>query len=366
MKELINGASPNQDTLAGEAIYRRFTLNIGFIIDPWDSLNPETDSTLRLIHEARRRGHNVGIISPWNLTVRDNVTYGLFSMLEKEEKVPGRISTFYSKTKIKKQRLPVKGFDVLIIRKDPPVDWLMLNFLDSVKDDTLIINSVEGLRMANNKLYLTTFEESHEYIPETYVSKDKDYLLEVIQQSKMDRFILKPLDGFGGSGVILLEKAAMSNVRSILEFYIESGQNRNYVILQEFIESDEKGDVRVLMLNGMPVGSMKRIPKENEFRANVHVGGKVTKHNLTKTQIDVCKIIGPKLVNDGLFFAGIDFIGDKLIEINVLSPGGIVNINRLNKVKIERMFMDVLDETYRKREAAFLRKLAYKKEVGGA
>ena len=340
-------------------------MNIGFIIDPWKELNPNTDSTLRLIHEARRRGHNVGLISPWNLTVRDNVTYGLFSMFDKEEKVQERITTFHSKSTLKKQRLPVKGFDVLIIRKNPPVDWLMLNFLDSVKDDTLIINSVEGLRMANNKLYLTTFEESHEYIPETYVSKDKDYLLEVIQQSKMERFVLKPLDGFGGSGVILLEKTAMTNVRSILEFYIGNGTNRNYVILQEFVESSEKGDVRVLMLNGIHVGSMKRIPSDNEFRANVHVGGRVAKHHLSKTQLDVCRIIGPKLVKDGLFFVGIDFIGDKLIEINVLSPGGIANINRLNKTRIERVFMDMLDETYRKREAAFLRKLAYKREVGG-
>ena len=340
-------------------------MNICFVMDPWESIRPEKDSTLRLVMEAVRREHNVGILQPRNLTVRDNVTYGFVSMIKKADRNQERAVTFHSKVEMQKQRLPMKGFDVIILRKDPPVDWLMLNFLDSVKDDTLIINSIDGLRMANNKLYLTTFEDSHEIIPETHVSKDKDYLLEVIQQSNREHFILKPLDGFGGSGVILLEKRAMSNVISLLDFYIGNSEKKKYVILQEFVQNPDGGDVRVLMLNGEPIGAMRRIPPEGDIRSNVHVGGRVIKHTLTKRDKEICSVVGPRLVRDGLLFAGIDLIGEKLIEVNVLSPGGIVNINRLNKIRLEKQFVDMVEQVFLRKESAFLRKIAYKKEVSG-
>ena len=176
-------------------------MNICFVIDNWDSLNPETDSTLRIIHEAVLRGHCVGVTYPRNFTLRENVTYSLFWMIdEKSVSKNERTPTFYSKVKLEKKRLPVKGFDVIFLRNNPPLDWLMLNFLDSVKDDTIILNDIDGLRKANNKLYTTSFEDSHDITPETYVSKDKEYLLEIVNQSKHEKLILKPLDGFGGSG----------------------------------------------------------------------------------------------------------------------------------------------------------------------
>ena len=338
-------------------------MNICFVMDHWEEIRPESDSTLRLIIEACSRGHNVGILYPRNLTVRDNITYGLFSMVLPPEKIGEKVTTFYHKTKLERSRLPIKGFDAVIIRKNPPIDLLMLNFLDSVKNDTLVINSVDGLRMANNKLYLTTFEDSHEYVPETYVSKDKEFLLDVIISSPKDKFVLKPLDGYGGQGVILIEKSAMGNVRSLLDFYIGGREKKNYVILQEFAESNENSDVRILLLNGDPIGAMKRIAAEGEMRANISVGGNAVKHQLTKHEKDICKLVGPKLVKDGIFFTGIDLVGDKLIEVNVLSPGGIVNINRLNKTKLQRLFIDFVEQIYRKTENALIQKMAFKKEV---
>lgn len=340
-------------------------INICFVIDTWDRMKPETNSTLRIIQEAVSRGHNVGILFPRNLTVRENVTYGLFSMICPDNKVPEKPTNFYAKAKLEKKRLPVKGFDVIFLRADPPLDWLMLNFLDSVKDDTLIINDIDGLRMANNKLYLTTFEDSSEYIPETFVSKDKDYLYDVITQTKAEKMVLKPLDGFGGSGVIVIEKSATSNVKSLLDFYTGDSNNRKYVILQELVPGAEKGDVRVIMLEGVPLGAYRRVPAEGDNRANISAGGTAVKHVLTKRDKEICAHIGPKLLKDGLFLAGIDIIGDKLIEINVVSPGGIVNINRLNRVRIERAILDSIEAKYRKKEAAFLRKMAFKKEVSG-
>jgi len=338
-------------------------MNICFVTDPWENLKPETDSTLRLISEAVTRGHTVALLNPRTLTVRGNIMYGLFDKFEKVEKPFDRIATFYAKSKFKTQRLPVKGFEVMVLRKDPPLDWTMLNFLDSIKDDTWIINDVDGLRSCSTKLYLTTFEDSHEFIPDTHVSKDIDYLYNAIEESKSEKLILKPLDGFGGSGVILLEKSAMTNVRSLLDFYIGGSDQKNYVIIQEFVEGAEEGDVRIFMLNGEPLGAMKRVPAKGDIRSNVHAGGQVEKHSLTKKEKEICRIVGPKLIADGLHMAGLDLIKGKLIEINVVSPGGIVNINRLNKVRIDKKILDFIEYRYQKRESAFMRKQEFKREV---
>ena len=124
-------------------------MNICFILDPWETLVPEKDSSLRMIHEAVSRKHIVGLLYPKNITVVDNVTYGDCHVFNPVEKVHERLPTFHQRSKLTRKRLPLKGFDTIVLRKNPPLDLLMLNFLDSVKDDTLIVNSIEGLRMAN-------------------------------------------------------------------------------------------------------------------------------------------------------------------------------------------------------------------------
>ena len=338
-------------------------MNICFNMDPWDSLDPVIDSSLRIIHEAAARGHRVAIFEPKNLTIRENETYAFASILQKMDKVPESIPSFYKKVKFRKSRVPVKGFDVIFLRKDPPIDNLMLNFLDSVKHDALIINNIDGLRKANNKIYTTSFEDAHEFVPETYVSKDIDYLESVIVDSKKDKMVLKPLDGYGGKGVIILETQAKMNIRSLLEFYIDGSGEKNYVILQEYIAGADKGDVRVLMLDGEPIGAMKRVPKEGDARSNVHAGGKAHKYTLTKSEKEMCRKIGRKLVEDGIDFAGLDIINGKLLEVNVLSPGGITRINKFNKVKLQKQIIDFAENIYRRREKALNRKLYFKQEL---
>ncbi|OIO07991.1 MAG: glutathione synthetase [Elusimicrobia bacterium CG1_02_63_36] len=337
-------------------------MNICFCIDRWSDIKPETNSTLRMIHEAVLRGHRVALMYPRKLGVRDNVTTCMFHIFEPMDKVPDRAQTFYAKAAFRKQRLPVKGFDIVVLRADPPIDTLMLNFLDSVKDDTLIVNSIDGLRMANNKLYLTTFDDAHDIIPETYVSKDKEFLYDIIMSSERDKMIMKPIDGFGGSGVILLEKRAKSNIRSLLDFYIGDDERR-YVIVQEYVESEDGGDVRVWMLNGEACGAYKRVPHEGDVRANLHSGGTAVKHVMTSHEKMICERVGKKLAVDGLLIAGLDIIGGKLIEVNVVSPGGIVNINKFNKTRLEKQVLDFLEQQHRRRESGFERKMAFKKQV---
>ena len=159
------------------------------------------------------------------------------------------------------------------------------------------------------------------------------------------------MDGFGGSGVILMDKSSKTskfNVNSLLEFYINQGGKNNYIILQEYIETELKGDVRVLMLNGKPIGSMRRVPAKDDHRSNVHAGGHCVEHELDKNELKLCDLIGPQLVKDGLFLVGLDLMGGKLIEVNVCSPGGFVEINQNKDYKIQKSVLDFVEQSLKK------------------
>lgn len=312
---------------------------------PWERVNPSQDSTLRIIHEAVKRGHEVSITHPHNLTIRDSITFSLCKQIALSEKITSSISSFYKTIQFNSEMLPLSDFDVIFMRDDPPLDGLVLNFLDSIKDDVFIINAIDGLREANNKIYTAAYyDPDRELIPATHVSKNIDYLLRIIKESENDKMIMKPLDGFGGSGVIIIEKSAMSNIRSLLDFYINRDKgNSNYVILQEYIEGAHEGDVRVLMLNGKPIGALRRRPVKGDVRSNISVGGSVEKYKLTKADKILCEKIGAKLVRDGIYYAGLDLINGKLIEVNVMSPGTITDINKLNKVKLQEKIISYLE-----------------------
>lgn len=345
-------------------------MNICFIMYPWESIDAENDTSLALIKECAKRGHGVAMCTPANLTIRNSVTCAYCTVIGRMEKVPSSLKAFYRRAETREEMLPLAGFDVIFFRANPPLDPIMLNFLDSVKDDVFIMNSLQGMREANNKLYTAAFGDAHSnIIPATHVSKSKRHLLKQIKESKSDKMILKPLNGFGGSGVILIEKSAMSNINSLLDFYINSADGTsNYVILQDYIEGAELGDVRILLLNGEPVGAMKRVPGSDDHRSNVSAGGSVQKHSLTKEEKALCKQIGPKLVNDGLYFVGIDVIGGKLVEVNVMSPGGITYINKVYKLKtkVEERVIDFVESKVQDKLQAFDRRMRLRQTVQDA
>lgn len=319
---------------------------------PWERVNPNQDSTIRIIHEAVKRGHQVSITHPSNLTIRDSVTLSLCRKINPIKKVSSSINSFYKRIQFTNDMIELNSFDVIFMRDNPPMDSLVLNFLDSIKDDVFIINAIDGLREANNKIYTAAYyDPDRELIPATYVSKNIDYLLRIIQESENDKMIMKPLDGYGGSGVIIIEKSAMQNIRSLLDFYInrEKGKS-NYVILQEYIKGAESGDVRILILNGKPIGALRRRPLKGDVRSNISAGGTVEKYKLTKADKMLCSRIGEKLVRDGIYYAGLDLINGKLIEVNVMSPGTITDINKLNKVKLQEKIIDYLEIVIKERK----------------
>lgn len=345
-------------------------MNVCFIMYPWDQIDAENDTSLALIRECVKRNHGVAMCTPSNLTIRDSVTNAFCKVIGRMEKVSGSLKSFYKNVKLRNEMLPLAGFDAIFFRANPPLDPIMLNFLDSVKDDVFIVNSLQGMRVANNKLYTAAFGDIHSnIIPNTHVSKNKEYLVQQIKDSKAQKMILKPLNGFGGSGVILIEKAAMGNINSLLDFYItNSDGTSNYVILQDYIKGADQGDVRILLLNGEPLGAMRRIPGSNDHRSNVSAGGSIAKHTLSKEEKALCKQIGPKLVSDGLYFVGIDVIGGMLVEVNVMSPGGITYMNKVYKykVKVEERVIDFLENKVLDKVQAFNRRSRLRKTVEDA
>ena len=132
-------------------------MNICFLMYPWEEIDPENDTSLALIHECVKRRHGVALCTPANLTIRNSVTSAFCTVVDKMDKVPSALKTFYKQAKIREEMLPLAGFDVIFMRANPPLDPIMLNFLDSVKDDVFIMNSLQGLREANNKTLYRCF-----------------------------------------------------------------------------------------------------------------------------------------------------------------------------------------------------------------
>jgi glutathione synthase len=325
-------------------------MKICFLMYPWESVDPYQDSTLRMIHELAFRGHEVSITHASELTIEDSWTLSLCKTFSKEQKITEDIPLFYKTAQFVEEMKLLRNFDVIFMRDNPPMDPLVLNFLDSIKDSVFVVNAVDGLRLANNKIYTAAYyDPDHELIPATHVSKNIDYLWRIIKESKSDKMIMKPLDGYGGSGVIIIEKAAMHNIRSLLDFYVHRTKGKSsYVILQEYVEGADEGDVRILMLNGEPIGALRRRPAKGDGRSNISAGGTVEKYTLTESDKILCKKVGAKLVRDGIYYAGLDIINGKLIEVNVLSPGTITDINKLNDTKLQSKIADFLESVVEK------------------
>ncbi len=320
-------------------------MNIGFLMYSWSEVVPELDSTLRLIHESVKRGHKVSVIYPNEMAIRRTIVYANCHVIVPKEPLSESLTDFHNEVTLIEEFNPLKQLNVIFLRDNPPLDNHLLNFLDTLVDDTFFINSISGLRKANNKIYPATLAALHDnndpnkrLIPLTTVSRNKAYLKKVINEYDKDKFIMKPMNGFGGSGVILMDKSSkisQNNINSLIDFYIDSGGENNYLILQEYIETELKGDIRVIMLNGKPIGSMRRVPSADDHRSNVHAGGRCVDHDLSSEEIQLCTTLGPRLVKDGLYLVGIDLMGGKLIEVNVCSPGGFAEINEGGNLSIQ-------------------------------
>ena len=214
--------------------------------------------------------------------------------------------------------------DAVLIRKDPPFDQEYLYttlLLERVRSRTLLVNDPRGLRDANEKLYVLHFTQ---HAPRTLVTANRKRILAFVEEVG-GAGVIKPLDGAGGSGVLLVATADR-NSRAILDLL--TGEGRRLAMVQEYLPAVRQGDKRVLLLAGKVLGAINRVPREDDLRSNIHVGGRVEPAEVTPEEQAVVASMAPRLLADGLFFVGLDFIGGKLTEVNVTSPTGIQELSR--------------------------------------
>ena len=308
----------------------RKNLTVALQMDPLEKLDLKGDTTFILGLEAIKRGFKVFFYSPCDLIYKNSFVYANAKILNLSLK-NGKEIFSYGKANL----LKLSSFDVILMRQDPPFNMSYItatHLLEKVSSQTLILNDPFYVRNAPEKIFVTEFSK---FMPDTLITRDIDEIKKFKKRYK--NIILKPLYGNGGEGVFFI-KENDSNFNVILESFLNLYEEQ--FILQSYIPEVKKGDKRIILIDGEVVGAINRIPKKNENRSNMHVGGKPVKTTLNKNDKLICEKISPHLKAKGLFFVGIDVIGDYLTEINVTSPTGIREINKLNKTKIDKIFWD--------------------------
>ncbi len=307
-------------------------MKIAFQMDPIGPINIDADSTFRLAEEAQTRGHELFYYTPEHLAYDEgHITARGQSLkvqrVERDHAILGDMQT-----------VDLADFDVVWLRQDPPFDMFYItttHLLDRLAPGTLVVNDPFWVRNFPEKLLILDFPD---LMPPTTIARD----LATIRafRDRHGDVILKPLYGNGGAGVFLL-KGGDSNLSSLHEMF--TGFSREPLIVQKFLPDVSKGDKRVILVDGEPVGAINRVPAEGETRSNMHVGGRPEKVELTERDLEICAAIGPLLREKGQVFVGIDVIGRYLTEINVTSPTGIQELERFDGVNIAGKIWDAIE-----------------------
>jgi glutathione synthase len=314
-------------------------LKIGVVMDPVDKIDIDKDTSFVLMLEAQRRGHEIYFMELDDLFIRAGTPGGRYRRLELARATP-HYRLGESRTG------SLEEFDSVWMRKDPPFDlkYFFATHLLSLVDPSksFVMNDPKGLREANEKLYALRFPEQ---IPQTLVTSDMARLRAFMSELGGE-MIIKPLDSSGGSGVFYLNEQDR-NTNSILE--VATDNSRRLVMGQRYLPEIRQGDKRIIVLNGEPLGAVLRVPLESETRGNIHVGGQCVKTEVTERDREICAALAPLLRADGLYFVGLDVIGNFLTEVNVTSPTGIQEVNALNHVCLERNVVDFVEQQVEKR-----------------
>ena len=307
-------------------------LAVAIQMDPIESINIDGDSSFVLALEAQARGHALYHYLPTHLSLRDGRLRARGRRLEVRRE-HGRHHSFGPF-----QTLDLATMDVILMRQDPPFDMAYItatHLLEHVAKTTLVVNDPASVRNAPEKLFVTRFEG---LMPPTLITSDRTEILAFREEHR--DIILKPLFGNGGAGVFRVTPDD-ENLNALLEMF--TLLYREPLIIQRYLPEVRAGDKRIILVEGEAVGAVLRVPAKGEARANLHVGGRAVKTELTGREREICAAIGPTLREQGLVFVGIDVIGDYLTEINVTSPTGIQEINRLDGVMLERRVWDAIE-----------------------
>jgi len=308
------------------------TLKVAIQMDPIEGINIDTDTTFFLMMEAQARGHALFVYTPDKISMDEGVVRARGRALNLQA-VKGdhhRVGDFEVRD--------LSEMDVVLMRQDPPFDMAYItatHFLEAIHPGTLVVNNPAEVRNAPEKLFVTGFPGVQ---PPTLITSDVDAIYDF--RARHGDMVLKPLYGGGGSGVVRL-KPEDPNLDALLELHAMIG--REQVIAQKFIPAVSKGDKRVLLVDGEPIGAINRIPAEGQVRSNLARGGRAEAVDLTPRDRELCAIIGPELKRRGLLLVGIDVIGDYLTEINVTSPTGAQQLRQFGGANVAVALWDRIE-----------------------
>jgi len=308
-------------------------MNFVFLMDPLHTVIAEKDTSLALMVGAHERGHKVFFLPDGGMTRQNGKTIfnGVFLTPQLDSKAP-----FIDQ---KAKTLIEDEVDVIFVRSDPPFDGeYLLNtwLLDLLPKRITVINDPAGIRSANEKIWATQFTR---LVPPTCVSRNRGDILAFIQEQ--GEVVAKPTDGYGGRSVFHIRKAD-SNKNVILETL--TGRWSNEIIVQKYVPESKSGDKRILLLDGEPLGTLLRVQKEDDHRHNFFAGGKPHKTDINKRDLQIIEELKPHLKKLGLYFVGIDILGDYLTEVNVTSPTCLREINALYGLKLHQQVIEFAEK----------------------
>lgn len=309
---------------------------ICFVMDSMHAIHPHKDTTFALMLEAQKRQWQIYYLEARQLYLSDNQVSGLVSRI----RVTDQQNDFVEFIDESPKSLPLIHFDAVLMRKDPPFDlpYLYATYLLELaeKEGCLIFNRPSSIRDANEKLFTAWFANC---CPETLVTSQKSLLQQFI--AKHHKIIIKPLHSMGGQGVLTLQENDL-NFHAAIELLTHHGK---YPIMTQRFLPDilQSGDKRILLIDGQPFPyALARIPAKDDFRGNLASRATGIKHELTTREKWLCDQVGSTLKAKGLFFVGLDIIGDFITEINVTSPTCVREISALFKVNIAATILDAL------------------------
>lgn len=311
------------------------SLKLGVVMDPIQTIKAKKDTTLAMLLEAQQRGFEIHYMEQKDLYLRDGKVFAQSKLL----RVYNDLTHWFEFMGERIQ--PLHELDVVLMRKDPPfdVEYFFTTYLleNAEKEGCLVVNKPQSLRDANEKIFTSWFPQC---CPETLVTREPKLLRDFL--TEFNEIVIKPLGSMGGTSVFHVRKGD-HNTNVIIETLTQNGTR--YVMSQRFIPAVREGDKRIILIDGKPIPyGLLRVPAADDFRGNLAAGAEGRGMPLTARDYWICEQVGPSLREKGLWFVGLDVIGDYLTEINVTSPTGVRELDKIFNLNISAGLFDCIDK----------------------
>ncbi|MBA3479346.1 MAG: glutathione synthase [Lautropia sp.] len=327
-------------------------MKIGFFVNDI-AREEEHFATTILANEASRRGHTVCYVTPSDFSFMPDDRLCLRARFAPKKKFASYMAFFKAiqDRRLETRTIDAADLDVLMLRNDPSNDAVDRPWAEGIgvlfgriaaEQGVLVLNDPDGLGQATNKLYFQSFPESLR--APTLISKDVEAIKRFANEQG-EKIVLKPLRGSGGQSVFVVGAEKASNLNQMIEAISRDG----YVIAQAYVPAAKDGDIRFFLINGVPLrhkghyAAFRRTSASDDVRSNIHAGGTASKAEIGETELAVAELVRPKLIRDGMFLVGLDIVGDKILEINVFSPGGLRNCSRFEGVRFSVAILDAIE-----------------------